>query len=116
MQIDGDPQMPQRPRESDWKIYSRCVPEWRERYLSGINLKIAGILANPSRTPTEQFWDAKEKMEVEARTLTDCLDDHSRSKMLWHLVLMSRHGMINEADLKEFSDQIQRQVAAALST
>jgi hypothetical protein len=98
-------------RKSDWKIFRKRVPEWRERYLQRKNKEIIGVLADKNKTPTEQFWDAKEKMEEEAKILVDCLDGHSRSKMNWYLLLMYRPGLINNDDLEELSKELQEQVS-----
>ena len=105
--------MERKPKESDWKIFRKRVPEWRERYLGMKNKDIIGVLTDKNKTPTEQFWDAKEKMEKEARILVDCLDGHSRSKMHWYLYLMHRHGLIQDADLEEFSEELREQLLAA---
>jgi hypothetical protein len=102
-----------KPLESDWKTFRKRVPEWRERYLMKRNQEIKGILTDERRTPTEQFWDAKDKMQKEARVLVDCLDGHSRSKMRWYLFLMHRHGLIEDADLQEFSDELREQILAS---
>ena len=106
--------MESKPKESDWKVFRRRVPEWRERYLSLKNQEIIAILTEKDKTPTEQFWDAKEKMKEEARILVDCLDGHSRSKMDWYLFLMYRHGLIQNADLEEFSEELREQIRASL--
>jgi hypothetical protein len=92
--------------ESDWKTFRKRVPEWRERYLMKENKEIITILADERQTPTERFWDAKKKMKEEARILVDCLDGHSRSKMRWTLLLMHRHGLIEDPDLEEFSSEL----------
>ena len=104
--------MERKPKESDWKTFRRRVPEWRERYLTTKNKEIIGILTDEHKTPTEQFWDAKERMKEEARILVDCLDGHSRSKMHWYLFLMHRHGLIAEADLEEFSEELRDRILA----
>jgi len=77
------------------------------------NKDIIGVLTDKNKTPTEQFWDAKEKMEKEARILVDCLDGHSRSKMHWYLFLMHRHGLIQDTDLEEFSEELREQLLTA---
>ncbi len=98
--------MERKPLESDWKTFKKRVPEWRERFLLKKNEEIIGILSDESKTPTERFWDAKTRMKEEAKILVDCLDGHSRSKMEWYLFLMHRHGLIQDADLKEFSEPL----------
>jgi protein-tyrosine phosphatase len=96
-------------KESDWKIFRKRVPEWRERYLQITNKQIISVLSDNNKTPTEQFWDAKKKMEEEADTLVDCLDGHSRSKMHMYLLIMYRHGLVNNDDLEEFSKELREQ-------
>ncbi len=102
--------MERKPLESDWKTFRKRVPEWRERYLLKKNEEIIGILTDESKTPTERFWDAMKRMKEEAKILVDCLDGHSRSRMQWYLLLMHRHGLIQDSDLKEFSEALREQI------
>jgi L-lactate utilization protein LutB len=97
-------------KESDWQLFRERVPEYRERYLENVNDEIASILTSEEATPTEIFWEAKERMDAEAQILVDCLDGHSRSNMRMHLLLMYRHGLIEEADLEEFSDELRERI------
>jgi len=80
-----------KPLESDWKIFRKCVPEWRERYLEEQNQRIAAMLGDGQGTPAENFWAAEKEMKSVARILVNCLDGHSRSNMEMHLLLMYRH-------------------------
>lgn len=99
--------------ESDWKIFRKRVPEWRERYLATKNQEIIRILTAEITTATEQFWNAKHRMEEEAQTLVNCLDGHSRSKMQWYLFMMYQYELIRDADLEEFSENLRKQVIAS---
>lgn len=99
--------MNQSPKESDWKQFSRMTADLRERYLKEKNRELAGILTDPAKTPTEQFWCAFEKMSEERKILRDCLDHHSRSRMFMSMACMRRYGMIGEEDLKLFSTALQ---------
>jgi len=56
-------------------------------------------LSDEERTPTEQFRDAREKIEEEAKILRERLEGHSRSHTWVQLFLMYRHGLVEEADL-----------------
>ncbi|MFQ5544327.1 MAG: hypothetical protein ACE5HS_23195, partial [bacterium] len=105
--------MVRKPKESDWKTFRNRVPEWRERYLRKKNKEIIRILTDENKTPTEQFWEAKEKMEKEAKVLVDCLDGHSRSKMHWYLFLMYCHELIEDSDLVEFSGELRENILAS---
>jgi len=82
----------------------------KERYLKEQNLKLNQILTDSERTATDQFWDTFEEMEKEKKILQDCLDRHSRSYMYLSMLLMLRHGMLKEEDLKSFSEELQEQL------
>ncbi|HDP67112.1 MAG TPA: hypothetical protein ENN20_01275 [Candidatus Marinimicrobia bacterium] len=96
--------------ERDWKAYSRMVPELRERYLKEKNAEIVQILEVEDKSQTERFWDAQDKIEQERKILEACLDPHSRSMMHTHLFLMYRSGMLKDADLENFSEELREQI------
>lgn len=102
--------MAKRPLESDWKIFRKSVPEWRERYLAKKNQEIVRMLSDENATATELFWQVKEKMDREGEILTLCLDGHSRSKMEWDLYLMYGHGLVQDADLEAFSEDLRAHI------
>ncbi len=56
------------------------------------------------------------KMKKEKRILVDCFDNHSRSRMLMSLLLMHRHGIIDDADLNEFSTGLQEWIRNSISS
>jgi len=94
-------------KESDWKLYSSLVPQWRERYLQIKNEAFAAHLSDPAKTPTDQFWDVLEEMKAEAKVLNSCLGHHSRSRMFLSMAQMLRHDLIFKEDLTEFSEELQ---------
>ena len=100
-------------RESDWKRYRDMIEELRERYLKEKNRGLVSLLTCPEKTPTEQFWDTFDRMKKEMKILQDCLDGHSRSKMFVSMLLMLRHGMLKDEDLKGFSEGLQKQITTA---
>jgi len=100
--------------ESDWKNYRSIVSGLRERYLCARNKELISILTRQSNTPTENFWDANERMEEIERTLRVCLDDHRRSRMLWNLVLMYQHQMITDDDLNGFSEEVRVHISTLI--
>ena len=94
--------------ESDWKKFSAMIPMLRERYLAEQNARIAGILNDPKKNETERFWDAMDALQKEAKTLRWCLDDHSRSKAVLHMISMRSVGMLKKEDLAGFSEELQK--------
>ena len=105
--------MQNKPKESDWRRFSKLVPSWRERYLEKKNKEILLILIDENNTPTERFWNAERRMAKEAKILRDCLDGHSRSSMFRYLILMYGYKLIEEPDLSEFSDELRTRVLAS---
>jgi hypothetical protein len=96
-------------KESDWKAFRKMVPGLRERYLRQKNVEITGILQTPGICDTERFWNAHEKITKEAKILERCLDDHSRSRMMFFIDDMLAAGMMTEEDLSVFSEELQAQ-------
>ncbi len=99
------------PTEADWKNYKSIVPGLRERYLSKRNTELIAILSRDSNTPTENFWNTSERMKEIVKIVSDCLDDHRRSRMLNNLMLMYFHEMIGDDDLNGFSDEVRRRIS-----
>ena len=103
-----------KPKESDWKTFRKMVPELRERYLAEKNKEVVMIFMDDGRTPTERFWDARERMEKERKILESCLDGHSRSSMRGYMYLMYRHGMLSDSDLENFSEDLRNDIKRVL--
>jgi hypothetical protein len=99
--------------ESDWKKFSAMVPVLRERYLAVRNAEITALLINPAKNETERFWSAMAEMEKQAKVLRRCLDGHARSKMWEFMLAMIHAGMLTKADLAQFSDELQQELAYA---
>ena len=100
------------PLESDWIMFKKHVPVWREQYLNHKNESIAALLTDKEESPIERFWNAKKMLKEDAYILTSCLDQYSRSKMTISLSLMIRYGLIEEPDLVVFSDELREQILA----
>ena len=96
--------------ESDWKKFRDMVPRLRERFLVERNAHIARLLTDSKKSETERFWEAEEEARKVARTLRDCLDGHSRSKMTYFLYAMRAAGMLRKEDLVDFSQELQMQI------
>lgn len=98
--------------ESDWKIYSKLIPVWRDRYLQSRNEELLALLSEKARSPTEKFWEAKKQIDGEAKILDECLGYFSRSKMEMSILMMIRHGMIQDEELEQFSESLRQDLFA----
>ncbi len=97
-----------KPPESDWKMYRKLLPLWRDRYLQAKNQELISLLSQSGKSPTEQFWEAKTQMSEIAQLLNQCLGHTSRSNMLMSMLMMRHHQLIGEADLSQFSDAVRQ--------
>jgi|GEM_PF-519305 len=93
-------------KESDWRAFRDSLVEWRERYLEAVTEQLADLLRDGERTPTERFWETKERIDKEGKILRNCLDGFSRSKMEMHLDMMYQYGLIGDKDLERFSEEL----------
>ena len=93
-------------QESDWKKYQSLIPTLRERFLAEKNSLIVKNITEPERTETERFWDTLKRMKKISKDLSDCLDEHSRSKMFMSMLNMLHVGMLTQEDLIVFSDEL----------
>lgn len=105
--------MNRKPIESDWKVYRERIGDWRDRHLARKNAEILAILTDEARAPTEQFWHAMEKMEKEARIVDTSFGRFARSQMEFNLVKMYGQGIVDDADLEEFSQDLRERVRFA---
>ena len=96
--------------EADWKKFRTILPALRERFLAERNVRFARLLTDPTKTETERFWDAMEEMGKVEKTLTACLDGHTRSKIWLYLMTMRKACMVKREDMADFSDELRRQV------
>ncbi len=103
-----------KPKESDWKLFRKMVPDLRERYLKEKNRDLLVLLTDPEKSPTEQFWNTAEKIEKEEKILVMCLDGHSRSKMFEFMLRMIQHKLMKESDLEGFSDELKERLKRVL--
>ena len=98
------------PKESDWKLYSKLVPFWRDRYLQVKNRELSASLSHEGIPPAEQFWEAKGRMDSVAGVLNEGLGHQSRSNMSLSLLLMHRHGLITDEDVSQFSEVLRQDI------
>jgi len=97
-------------KESDWRTFRDSLVAWRERYLETVTKQLTDLLRDKDRTPTERFWEAKERIDKEAKILQDCLDGYSRSKMEMKLDRMYRYELIGDEDLERFSEELRERL------
>ena len=97
---------------SDWTLFRARIATWRDRYLDRKTRDLARILTDGDGSPTDRFWTAHAAIRDEARTLRRCLDGSGRGSMDLQLVQMLHAGVIEDADLDDFSDDLRSWIRA----
>lgn len=92
--------------ESDWKLFRTLIPVWRERYVERQLAKIQNTLQQKDASPTEVFWSVHDITKKQAKVLTECFDNISRSSMHIYLVTMYSYKIITLGDLNDFSEEL----------
>ncbi len=75
--------------------------------------KIITTLSQNGKTPTERFWEVRDRIVKEGRILVDCFDNHARSKLFQSLVSMIHCDVVGWEDLTGFSDELQQSLRRA---
>ena len=91
--------------ESDWKLFKKQLPVWRENFLAKVNKKLADILSDASLNETDRFWKVKGTCDQRAKVLCTCFDDIRRSTVILRLSAMFQNKIITSEDLQAFEDE-----------
>lgn len=92
--------------ESDWKLFRTLIPVWRDRYIEKQLVKVNEKLAQKAEAPADIFWDVHKLINKQAKVLTECFDNFSRSSMHISLVTMYNYKIISLGDLNDFSEEL----------
>ena len=97
----------------DWKLYTKLVPEWQERYMERLLQEYAGIIAETDHA-SNRFWKLKERITADVRKPGVQLAMR-KSEMVVDLICMLRDGTITLNDLDGFSDSVKNVVLARIT-
>jgi hypothetical protein len=96
------------PIESDWKIYTELVDGIEERFLEKRLAVTVALLQDKSQSALDRFGTVKEQLEKAGRDIKDCIARHSRSNIFPNVMQMHRSGLVDDEELKTFSDELQK--------
>lgn len=92
------------------KIFRKKAPLLRERYLDQRKVELISTLHVTGSNSTEKFWNLEERVRQEASILRECLDGHSRSRMLEFMLTMYRCKILIDSDLCDFSEEMKERI------
>ncbi|MDO4414411.1 MAG: multidrug transporter [Erysipelotrichaceae bacterium] len=95
--------------EKDWKILRSKVPDWQEAFMANLIEEYKAILSEDTN-PSDRFWKLEERLRTDQK-LTGVQINMRRSLMIPNLLELLNEGAITLDDLKDFSEELQEQVA-----
>ncbi len=96
-------------KESDWKQFRKCLPDWQERYMDKLNREYIRIL-NGEGNPSDRFWKLEERIHKDVKSPGVIVHEMSRSRMWMNLLGLINNKVISIDDLTGFSEELQETV------
>ena len=93
-------------KESDWKLFSKLLPGWQERFMERLLGEYATIMAGQGRA-SEKFWKLQKRLQKDVRKV-GVRADMRRSVMDMNLWSLLHEGAITKDDLDGFSDELRQ--------
>ena len=86
--------------ESDWKLFKKLLPIWRERYFGYLVQEYKKIL-DKDELSSDKFWDLSKKMSKDKEII---LREVTKDEMVSYTLDLLKHRVIKESDLDDFSE------------
>ena len=98
------------PKKSDWKHFKVVREAVLERMCERILNEVRDIAADESNTFHERHLAAFKAIKDGDQKLESCFDYLSRSRMMMQLGIMNAQGLLEEAEIENFSDEVRQQL------
>ena len=100
-------------KESDWKLFRELRVTALERFCERTLSELQQLSAEPDRSFHERYLAVFRRVADRDKELARAFDGFSRSRMTTQLMYMRVLGLIDDADLVKFSEEVQALVASA---
>lgn len=97
--------MPDRIKESDWKLLNKSLPGWQEAHMEKLLKGYKELLA-AAGSAAARFWELDDRMKRDKRSAGIIVRGLSRSNALANIMSLPDDGVIAFAGLYGFSDQV----------
>lgn len=101
-------------KESDWKLFSKLLPEWQEAYMRRLIGEYAAIIAAPGQA-SEKFWELERRLRIDKKAV-GVAATMSRSMMTLNIMSLINEGVITFENLADFSDELKTHIKFVLTT
>ena len=97
--------------KQDWKLFLEKLPVWQDRYKATLNASYIELLNGPG-SATEKFWELLKRIRLDKRHPGVVVNGLRPSDVPYLLRLFRCENVITDEDLADFSEELQRVVAA----
>jgi DNA-binding XRE family transcriptional regulator len=95
--------MPRHVSESDWRTFRDLREAALDRFCRRVLEEVQLLSQEASRSSHERYLDVYRLMRARDKELAHAFDDPRRSRMLWQLAAIHRHGLLESAELARLS-------------
>jgi len=95
--------------KSDWKLFRQKIGEWQEGYMARLNEEYIKLLKG-DEPASVKFWNLDERIRRDKNTPGVRLELR-KSETAWNIAHLINDGVITEADITEFSDDLKEWVS-----
>lgn len=96
--------------KKDWALFRAKLPAWQERHMARLNASYIDILNGPGLA-SEKFWELEKRIKQDKRHPGVRVNASRPSYVLDILLYLRNDNVITDADLGDFSEDIQRAIA-----
>jgi len=90
--------------KSDWKLYRERISEWQEAYMEHLVKGYVDLLNGPENA-SDKFWKLEERIKKD-RKHPGVVIEVNKGNMLFDIARLINLGVIAEADLNGFSEDL----------
>ena len=100
--------------KSDWKLFRVRIAEWQENYMERLVKEYIDML-NGTGNASDKFWELEERIKKDKKH-PGVMIELSKGNMIFDIVALINSGVITDADLEGFSDELRESVDFLLHT
>ena len=98
---------------TDWALFRERIPGWQEKYMERLLTNYIQMIAT-GKTASSTFWALEKRINWDKKTPGVCISP-TKEDMPWDLARMIKDGVITEADLDGFSQELSEHVKRVLT-
>jgi hypothetical protein len=93
--------------EKDWRVFRELRPIWLQRYCARVNKEVIKKLSDTGRSEHERYIDVYRFLQKKDRELGGAFNDFRRSTATSQISIIRSLGVVTEAEVARFSEEIQ---------